>query len=68
MVDSGLLVPIVGQLQFTFNRHFLKLSGVGNMYVLALRRKDNGPAGRSCAILLHSWFAFSSSTTARTLD
>ena len=64
----GCLLPQRGQLESTFNHHRLKLSGVGNVSVPALRRKDNCPAGRSCVILLHTWFASSSSTTARALD
>ena len=62
------LLPQRGQLESTFSRHHLKLSGVGNVSVPALRSKDNRPAERSCVTLLHIWFAFSSSTTTTALD
>ena len=64
----GCLLQQRGQLESTFNHHRLKLSGVGNVSVPALRRKDNCPAGGPCVILLHTWFASSSSTTATALD
>ena len=52
----GCFLPQSGHLESTFNHHNLKMSGVGNVSVPALRRKDNFPAGRPCVILLHTWF------------